>query len=362
MQLDLRYGLCSSSDRLVAIVDYEALETLERHSLIGEKVRRLNLASSNKHLTRKVTKICRSFSIIDKIREDNPKFLPLRWGFNSLAIKVSNPDLANQIFSDFQDNPIDLYDFFTSVDHPLRRILLENNQNCPLLALDWHLPVMMLLIQSACGKTAWHSPNTSKHSTRVQTLMEAVYLWLSETIMHTKAYGTSPLIDDVMQMQSVLKNLDLCIVLGGGNFLWSPSNQLSPDNVLCLPVLVDNNGYCLLWCEVLALLAQEEIQIRGGPEFDKLMTDSRKLLNKIVNSLDWTNSHSTFHGYTQVGKLTYSHYDQKRLSEREEWWHNFAKDKGELRYSNAPSVEQWINEWSKTRDRLKAVKQPEPER
>jgi hypothetical protein len=210
---------------------------------------------------------------------------------------------------------------------------------------------MMLLVQSACGNKAWNSTDISPYSEKIGRLMDAVYSWLSKNMVESEVYGMSPLIEDVMQMQNILKTQDLCVVLGGGNFLWSSLNQLTPENIICLPVKRDNTGYCLLWCEVLAIFTDDQILSSSSPKFDSLMSDSDRLIQQVINSIEWTQKHHSFHGYTQKDKLTNGTIEKQ--------WHDFASVKGHTRSGNPQSMNQWVNEWNKVRERLSTQRHSE---
>jgi hypothetical protein len=141
---DLMYGPCADSECGMVICDIESIDSMEK-SLItteGKSLAALSLllkkqAFIDPLLMKRLDEL--------NIRE---KAVPLRWGFNSLAVKVDNPATQEWIRAKYLGSSfsgLDLGDFLVNPQNELRAKLLEDIPFLPLVTLEWFLPPMMLI-------------------------------------------------------------------------------------------------------------------------------------------------------------------------------------------------------------------------
>jgi|GEM_PF-5020670 len=340
---DLSYGTCRPDVAVVVIVDVEAVPAITDSRFVATQMRLLPLDPLLGPDT--AIREIRKGPLAEKlfpVGDETTEFLPLRWGFNTLAIRIADKRVADDIRGKYWDNDnrqtqaVDLFQFFTSSTHPLRARLVEHEPTCPLIAFDWYLPAMMLLVQSACGKSAWTGQNTNTYKDRMSQVLTHVKDWLlaSRGVLEQRQHGL--LFRDVVQMQDAIRSTTTCVILGGGNFLWSRDGRLTPANVVCIPVLADRAPYCLLWCEVLALLAREDQH--ASPS---CRGDATRLLRTVRGMLPIAMAQMPFHGYA-ASQRSSSAEDSKI----EEEWRTFALQAGDLRHSKSDTINHWRERWA----------------
>lgn len=344
---ELRYGPCQVDKTIALICDVEAMEEVLKAPFIKDRAINIDLECLGVPDRFPIHE-----SLAKKLRIDGNQpahFMPMRWGFNALAIKCDDTNLANVLREKFLGptfSGIDLFDFITNPGNEIRLLLQVNGADCPLITFEWFLPPMMLLVSAASGGGAWTRQNAVEEK-RILDLINATEAWLHKTADNQEA--VKPIIKNVVEMQDILVSQSLCVVLAGGNFLWSQNQDserkgLSPDNLVCIPVnfMSKDAPSCLLWCEVLAIYstADQRNDIKWRREAKSLLKEVNSRMASSMNSVP-------FHGYSPYPSQQAnpcSIYDQ---------WCDFALEKGVVRYGDA-SIHHWRNKWADLCDRVQS--------
>jgi hypothetical protein len=170
--------------------------------------------------------------------------IPLRWGYNGIALKMSADSVAALSADGFQV-PAAAFDLdWLLTDHAVRRWAIKNKA---LTMLDWYLPTMLLL--------GWHVAGPTPHALRAAdfaAVREKLYL-LTEMVDFECGICKDP----VELKNKVAEATDL-IVFGGGNWLRDSHDAAHDGGLMLMPI---RQG-CLIWCECLVFLAPANNQLR----------------------------------------------------------------------------------------------------
>lgn len=344
--VEMRYGPCKVGETVVLICDVEAMEEIAQAPLIKDRATNVALeglgAPDRFSIHTELAKLLR-------INVDQPtQFIPMRWGFNALAIKCDDPKVVNTLREQFLGRDfagIDLFDFITNRDNETRRLLRVDDLDCPMITFEWFLPPMMLLVSAACGSGAWMRQD-QRENPRIETLVEAAADWLCGSAGGPRP--VKPIIRNIVEMQDVLASHNRCVVLAGGNFLWNRdtgNKELSPDNLVFIPVNFNskNAPSCLIWCEVLAIYSA--VANKNNVSW---RSEAKSLISLVSSRLAGSMSSMPFHGYSpyptqQSGSDTIC--DQ---------WRDFALANGVVRYGDTGMDHYWRDRWAKACERIQA--------
>jgi len=262
--------------------------------------------------------------------------LPLRWGFNTFAVKTVEQYTipGDHVFNASVSVPEYLKDPCT-----VSSIGLHFTSTPPILLLDWYLPVLAAIAQSTVGQIGW----AAAHDDAIHEVKKTLDYLKQALLSSAKSNGLK--LDflfsrDVLELKSKVEGLRNCIVLAGGNFLWNPGKN--EDDILLLPFDIDGKPKCLIWREVI-LITQA---INRNPGYSNSQSDIPGLVEAIYKNLAKHNENLAVHGFLPIGV---SNPESAAYAKRE-GWSEFARNHNTRRTLNTFSNERWSKIWRDWRE------------
>lgn len=236
---DLKAGVLSSEPNTPVRFSPANLEVLFGDRSVRAAIQEFLCDQASSELSDSI-QIPKAFAPILQRRTDQPETLgiPLRWGYTGVALKLSvgtRESLANEGFDLTTHASFDLEWLFTD-NHALRRWAVTNKA---IVALDWYLPVMLLL--------SWYEIGLDFHTLN-QEQFKRVTCRLNS--LGDLVHGLDALCDDPLRLINRVREQRDVIIIGGGNWLRSSRGE-EKDELIILPI---KQGM-LLWCECLVFLA-----------------------------------------------------------------------------------------------------------
>jgi len=212
--------------------------------------------------------------------------IPLRWGFNGVALKLSaaSDEMLKRKGISIDDNTKFDLQWITDESSPFYQWLCDPNEPCWVVALDWYLPTMMLI--------AWDQYPAMCHALfepHLNIIIERMKKLLP--LMHPQ----NPLVLDPLRLAQRVHEEENLIVLGGGNWLKLIESHES-DTLKLLPI---SSGY-LLWCECMGFLGPD-----GEPADFKWALDANELVKWFAGKRHDVLSCSSFHAFSPTDMNEY---------------------------------------------------------
>jgi len=276
------------------------------------------------------------------------KYLPIRWGFNSLTVV----DIEHRLCEDFHNvsisdlPPVDVAALLETPERsPLRKLWADGL--CPtILLLDWYLPNMAVLAQCLGGLTAW-SEADGNHVKMVNRGLENLGQLLERSARDNNIPVSSLFCSDVVTLQQRALEAKSAVVFVGGNFLWCENSYtLNPDNVFHFPFLIDGTARCLWWQECLYVPFTGLLHGEGA----NWRSEIHRIVTFLRTRLAAKNSLMRFHGY--LPETVRSGFDDNpSYAAAARHWRTFALNHAFPRSTHASADEVWSDSWKKWRQR-----------
>ena len=326
------------------IADLDILESIEQAIALGETGSRL-LPLKEWQLGMLLDDVFQSLP--GSQDTSSAKYLPIRWGFNSLSVLTASRELRTSFYETpvAQLPPVDVATFLAD---PLQTPVapLWSDGGFPLLlVLDWYLPNMAVLALSIEGRAAWSEADENQVNS-VRKALATLKTLLQKSATANNLPLSELLCPDVVTLQRHALSAKSAIVFVGGNFLWCErSPALNPDNVFQFPFLIEGEPRCLWWQE--CLYVPFSGPLRGGQSGWR--SELPRIVSHLNTELSALNGLMPFHGYLPNSSRSGFEDHPKHASVAEDW-KNFAQKRAFARSTHARADEVWSKLWVEWRE------------